>query len=256
MLQPMRVTIRAALILSTAAFLACSSTPAAQSQQEVEAMKKEIASLKKDIAEIRDFLKAATGGRFGAPKLEDMSVDLSGAAVKGQPNAPITLVEVSDYHCPFCRRHFVDTQPRIDAEYVNSGKVRHVFVHLPIDQLHPDAFRSHEGAACAADQGKFWELHAKLFQTPARTTDEIVALAQSAGIDSAKLRACMDAGKYKEAVRESVKKMSALGVGSTPMFLVGKTPPSGKPMEIDAVVEGAHPFDTFKSSIDALLQAR
>ena len=253
MLHRMRAPFRAALILSIPALLACGSTPAAQSQQEVEALKKEIAALKKDVAEIRDFLKAATGGRFGAPKLEDMSIDLSGAAVKGQPNAPVTLVEVSDYHCPFCKRHFLTTQPQIDAAYVNAGKVRHVFIHLPIDQLHPDAFRSHEGAACAAEQGKFWELHAKLFQTPVRTTDEIVALAQSAGIDSGKLRACMDAGTYKAAVRESVKKMSALGVGSTPMFLVGRTPPAGKPMEIDAVVEGAHPFETFKSSLDAIL---
>ena len=252
----MRVTIRAALILTIPAFLACSSSPAAQSPQDVEALKKEIASLKKDVAEIRDFLKAATNGRFGAPKIEDMSIDLGGAPVKGQPNAPVTLVEVSDYHCPFCKRHFLTTQPQIDAQYVNSGKVRHVFIHLPIDQLHPDAFRSHEGAACAADQGKFWELHAKLFQTPVRTADEIVALAQSAGIDGNKLRACIDSGKYKTTVRESVKKMNELGVGSTPMFLIGKTPPDGKPMEIDAVVEGAHPFETFKASLDAVLQAR
>jgi protein-disulfide isomerase len=256
MLHGMRAPLRAALILTIPALLACGSTPAAQSQQDVEAMKKEIASLKKDIAEIRDFLKAATGGRFGAPKIEDMSVDLSGAPVKGQPNAPVTLVEVSDYHCPFCQRHFLTTQPQIDAAYVASGKLRHVFIHLPIDQLHPDAFRSHEGAACAAEQGKFWELHAKLFQKPVRTTDEIVAYAQSAGLDAAALRACMDSGKYKEAVRASVKKMSVLGVGSTPMFLVGRTPPAGQPMEIDAVVEGAHPFEQFKSSIDAVLNAR
>jgi predicted DsbA family dithiol-disulfide isomerase len=66
----------------------------------------------------------------------------------------------------------------------------------------------------------------------------------------------MTSGKYKAAVRESVAKMGALGVGSTPMFLVGKTPAAGKPMEIDAVVEGAHPFETFKSSLDAILGAR
>jgi len=256
MLQPMRATLRAALILSIPAFLACGSTPAAQSPQDVEALKKEIASLKKDVAEIRDFLKAATNGRFGAPKIEDMSIDLSGAPVKGQPNAPVTLVEVSDYHCPFCKRHFLTTQPQIDAEYVNTGKVRHVFIHLPIDQLHPDAFRSHEAAACAAEQGKFWEFHAKLFQTPVRTTDEILLLAQTAGVDRGKLEACLESGKYKTAVRESVVKMSGLGVGSTPMFLVGKTPPAGQPMEIDAVVEGAHPFEQFKTSLDAVLNAR
>jgi protein-disulfide isomerase len=134
--------------------------------------------------------------------------------------------------------------------------VRHVFIHLPIDQLHPDAFRTHEAAACAAEQGKFWEFHAKVFQTPVRTTDEILLLAQTAGVDRGKLEACLESGKYKTAVRESVVKMSGLGVGSTPMFLVGKTPPAGQPMEIDAVVEGAHPFETFKTSLDAALKTR
>ena len=66
----------------------------------------------------------------------------------------------------------------------------------------------------------------------------------------------LESGKYKTAVRESVVKMSGLGVGSTPMFLVGKTPPAGQPMEIDAVVEGAHPFETFKTSLDSVLKAR
>jgi protein-disulfide isomerase len=253
MLPIMQPVIRAVLIASLASVAAC-STPSAQSQQEVEALRKELDTLKKDVAEIRDFLKAATGGRFGAPRLEDQTVDLTGAAVKGQQNAPVTLVEVSDYHCPFCRRHFLETQPRIDSEYVRSGKVRHVFIHLPIDQLHPDAFRSHEGAACAAEQGKFWELHAKLFEKPARTIDEIVALGQSAGLDSAALRACMEGGKYSTVVRESVKRMSELGVSSTPIFLVGKTPPEGKPMDIDAVVQGAHPYEQFKKTFDALLR--
>jgi protein-disulfide isomerase len=246
-------TIFTAVILAVAGTVACSS-PSAQSQQEVEALRKELETLKKDVTEIRDFLKAATGGRFGAARLEDQSVDLTGAAVKGQATAPVTLVEVSDYHCPFCRRHFVDTQPRIDADYVRSGKVRHVFIHMPIDQLHPDAFRSHEGAACASEQGKFWELHAKLFEKPARAVDEIVALGQAAGLDTAALRTCMESGKHSVAVRESVKKMQAIGIDSTPMFLVGKTPPPGKPMEIETIVQGAHPFEQFKTAFDALLR--
>lgn len=248
----MSPAIRAAVLLSSVALAACSTS--AQSQQEVEALRKEVESLKKDVAEIRDFLKAATGGQFGAPRLEDQSVDLTNAPVKGQPNAPVTLVEVSDYHCPFCRKHFVETQPKIDAEYVRSGKVRHVFIHLPIDQLHPDAYRSHEGAACAAEQGKFWELHARLFEKPVRTSDEIVALGQSAGLDSTTLRTCMESGKYSGMVRENVKKMQAIGVDSTPMFLVGKTPAPGKPMEIDAIVRGAYPFEHFKTTFDGLLR--
>ena len=162
------------------------------------------------------------------------------------------MVEVSDYHCPFCRKHFQETQPRIDAEYVKTGRLRHVFIHLPINQLHPDAFRSHEGAACAGDQGKFWELHARLFEKPARTRDDIVALAGSAGVDAAALGACMDSGKYSAAVRESVARMEKIGVDSTPMFLVGKTPAPGQPMQVLRAVSGAHPFEQFKEAIESV----
>ena len=64
------------------------------------------------------------------------------------------MVEVSDYHCPFCRRHTLTTQPQIDAEYINTGKLRYVFIDYPIDQLHPDAFKSHEAANCAGRPGQ------------------------------------------------------------------------------------------------------
>jgi protein-disulfide isomerase len=251
MLPPMFFTVRTVLFTSIVAVAACSQ-PAAQSQREVEALRKELDALKKDVGEIRDFLRAATGGKFGAPRLEDQDIDITGAPIKGQPSAPLTLVEISDYHCPFCRRHFQDTQPRIDAEYVRSGRVRHVFIHMPIDQLHPDAFRSHEGAACAAEQGKFWEFHAKLFEKSSRTADEIVAVGQAAGLDAQALKTCMDGGKYSAAVRQSVATMAKLGVDSTPMFLIGKTPAPGQPMKVLKTVKGAHPYETFKEAFDSL----
>lgn len=248
---------RTVLLVSAALMLACSE-PSAQSQdtealrKEIEALKASQEAMKKDLAEIREFLRAVTGGKFGAPPIEGQTVDLNGAPARGSSSAPITLVEVSDYHCPFCRRHFQQTQPQINSSYIDQGKVRHVFIHYPIDQLHPEAFRSHEAASCAAEQGKFWELHTKLFESPVRTADEIVALAGTAGLDTTALRACMDSGKYSSAVRESVKRMQQLGVDSTPMFLIGKTPQNGEPMTIVKVVRGAHPFDTFKQAIEGV----
>ena len=156
-------------------FLACSQS-SAQSPKDAEALRKEIEALKaqqaemqKSLEEIRDFLRAATGGRFGAPSLVNSTFDISGLPARGDAKAPVTLIEVSDYHCPFCRRHVQQTQPRIYSELVDKGKVRHVFVHYPIAQLHPDAHRSHEAALCANDQGKFWEMHTKLFDTPLKT---------------------------------------------------------------------------------------
>ena len=253
----MNAITRTVLLVSIVALAAC-TRPSAQSQ-DVEALRKEIEELKasqeamkKDLSEIREFLRLVTGGKFGAPPIEGQTVDLTGAPARGQASAPITLVEVSDYHCPYCRRHFQQTQPQINSTFIDQGKVLHVFVHYPIDQLHPEAFRSHEAASCAADQGKFWELHAKLFEAPARSVDQIVELAGAAGLDANALRSCMESGKYSTAVRESVKRMQQLGVDSTPMFLIGMTPNDGEPMKILKVVRGAHPFDQFKAAIEGM----
>ena len=78
---------------------------------------------------------------------------------RGNASAKVTLVEVSDYHCPFCRRQTLQTMPQVLTDYVNTGKVKYVFVDYPIAQLHPDAFAAHEAAACAGDQGKYWQMH-------------------------------------------------------------------------------------------------
>jgi protein-disulfide isomerase len=233
--------------------LACTQ-PTAQSQADVEKMKQQMEAMQKDIDEIKRFLKQATGGRFGAPSIEDSPVDISGAPSNGFASAPLTLVEISDYHCPFCRRHVQQTQPQIYSEYVSTGKVRHVFIHYPIDQLHPDAYKSHEAASCAADQGKFWELHAKLFENAARSEDQIYAVAQQARLDVPALQRCMTSGKYKEAVKQSVAKMQELGVTGTPFFLLGKTPSGKEPFKASRTISGAVPYATFKSAFDAELK--
>lgn len=248
----MRHTTSAILLAPVLLMLACTQ-PSAQ-QTDVEKLKQQVEQMQKDIDEIKKFLKQVTGGRYGAPSIENTSVDLAGAPSYGPASAPVTLVEISDYHCPFCRRHVQQTQPQIYAEYVQPGKVRHVFLHFPIDQLHPDAFRSHEAASCAADQGKFWELHAKLFEAPARTEEQIAALAFNVGLDVNALKACLSSGKYKKAVRDSVEKMQQLGVGGTPFFLVGKTPAAGQPFKATTTINGAQPFANFKKAIDAALQ--
>jgi protein-disulfide isomerase len=250
---------RCFVIAPVLAVLACSNSSAQSGQsvdelrKEVEALKASQAEMQKSLDEIRDFLKAATGGRFGRPGLIDASIDISGAPANGSANAPVTLVEISDYHCPFCRRHVQQTQPTLYSEYVQTGKVRHVFVHYPIEQLHPDAYKSHEAASCAADQRKFWELHAKLFEAPARTNEQLTALAQGAGLDVKAFRTCLESGKHAQAVKESVSRIQQLGVSGTPMFLIGTTPSGSEALKVKKTVEGAQPYSAFKTAIDAVL---
>ena len=222
----------------------------AELTKEVEALKAQQAEIQKSLDEIRNFLRAATGGRFGAPPIVGTTFDLSGTPANGRESAPVTIVEISDYHCPFCRRHVQQTQPRIYSDYVHTGKARHVFVHYPIAQLHPDAHKSHEAASCAADQGKFWELHARLFDAAAKTTEQLTALAQNIGLDTSAFRACLDSGKYANTVKASVERIQKMNINGTPMFLIGRTPSGSESMTVAKVVEGAQPYDAFRTAID------
>ena len=242
-------------------FLACSQ-PSAQSPKDAEALRKEVEALKaqqaemqKSLEEVRDFLKAATGGRFGAPSLVKSTFDISGMPTNGRADAPLTLIEISDYHCPFCRRHVQQTQPKIYSEMVNPGKLRHVFVHYPIAQLHPDAYRSHEAASCANDQGKFWDLHTKLFETPLKTAEQLTGLAEGAGIDIAAFRTCLASGKHAKEVQASVERISKLNINGTPMFLIGRTTKDSK-ITVERVIEGAQPFEAFKLAAEEILAGK
>jgi protein-disulfide isomerase len=242
-------------------FLACSQ-PAAQSGKDADSLRKEIEALKaqqaemqKSLDEIREFLKAATGGRFGAPSLVNSTFDVAGMPANGKSTAPLTLIEISDYHCPYCRRHVQQTQPRIYAELVNTGKVRHVFVHYPIAQLHPDAYRSHEAAACANDQGKFWDLHTKLFDTPLKTFDQLTAVARDAGLDGDAFRTCVESGKHAQDVQASIERISKLNVTGTPMFLLGRSS-GGSKITVAKVIEGAQPYEAFKMAVDEALAGK
>jgi protein-disulfide isomerase len=233
--------------------------------QDVAALKREIdqlraqqAEMQKDLDAIRAFLQQMIIEKTQAAMVNSPVV-VTGAPARGSASAKVMMVEVSDYHCPFCRRHTLTTQPQIDAEYINTGKVRYVFVDYPIDQLHPDAFKAHEAANCAGEQGKYWEMHAKLFdQPPPRDGGQLPAVlasqAQSVGVDAGQWKACMDAGKYSKPVRENVDRMQNLGVDSTPTFLIGLTPAPGQPMKVLKVVRGAVPFAQFKSALDQALQ--
>jgi protein-disulfide isomerase len=249
------------LRLTTVAIVALFSLSPQQSPaDEIAALRKEIAQLKaqqaamqRDLDVIKNLLRVLADGSPSRvePYLNE-SIDIAGEPTRGAPTAKVTMVEVSDYHCPFCRKHMQETQPRIDAEYINTGKVRYVFVDFPIQQLHPNADKAHQAAICAGEQGKYWEMHAQLFAAPSRDVGQLESQAKSIGVNDAEFRKCLEGGKYASQVRDSVARMSQLGLDSTPTFLLGLTPASGQPFKILKVVRGAVPFPEFKQALDSV----
>jgi protein-disulfide isomerase len=224
-------------------------------RKEVEALKTQQATMLRELTAIKNFLQAIVQPQQPAETaLLNKTVQVDGVPTKGTANARITMVEVSDFHCPFCRRFRQDTQPQIEEQFIQTGKIRYAFIDYPIAQLHPDAFRAHEAANCAADQGKYWEMSAQLFQQPIRDVAGLVAQAGKIGLDTGRFKSCLESGQHATRVRESVSRMQALGIDSTPTFLIGATPPAGQPMKVLKVVRGAMPFEEFRKALDSALK--
>ena len=157
--------------------------------------------------------------------------------VLGAANAPVTLIEFSDFQCPFCAR-VMPTLKKVKETY--GDRVRIVWKDFPLTSIHPQAFKAAEAAQCAREQGKFWELHDRLFANQqALQPDQLKQHAAAIGLDLEKFNACFDSSKYGERVQQQMSAGSQLGVQSTPsIFINGR------------LVSGAQPYEVFAGIID------
>lgn len=204
--------------------------------------RQELTSLRADQRALLAELNAARGNPL---------IDLAGAPVLGSPDAPVTLVEFADYECPFCIRHFAQTMPMIEANYIRTGKVRYVFRDMPIDSLHPGSIRAHEAARCAIEQGRYWELHTRLFSAPGSHTDAALeSRAAEAGLNVEALRACLASGRTEAAVRQSVAAAGQLGASGTPTFFVGVKEGNADQIRVLQGMAGALPYSEFEKALD------
>ena len=162
-------------------------------------------------------------------------------ASEGPANAPVTIIEFSDFQCPFCQR-VMPTLKQVRAKY--GDRVRVVWKDFPLTQIHPQAFKAAEAGNCAREQGKFWEYHDRLFANQQALQPEFLKkYAADAGLDAGKFGACLDTAKYSDRVQEQMGIGTGLGVGSTPsIFINGR------------LVAGAQPYETFVSIIDEELE--
>ncbi|MDZ7586134.1 MAG: DsbA family protein [Patescibacteria group bacterium] len=170
------------------------------------------------------------------------------AAVKGDKNAKVTMVEFSDYQCPFCKRYAEETMDQIDKEYVMTGKVRYIVRDLPLE-FHQFAQKAAEAAKCAGVQGKSFEYSAHLFTNqdswPKETdvTKTFVGYAATVGLNGTKFSNCLTNGEQAEAVAGDMALAKKAGLGGTPSFVI-----NGK------ILVGAQPFEAFKAMIEAELK--
>lgn len=181
------------------------------------------------------------GGEVVALPAADLPAITSDDHVKGPENAKVTLVEYSDFECPYCLNHKA-TVDQIVKNYGND--VRVVFRHFPLS-FHPEAEKAAEASECAAEQGKFWEMHDKIFSANEAGTMSVNKWKEEAkklGLNTTKFNDCLDSGKYASNISDEAASGAAAGVEGTPATFVN-----------GELVSGALPYDQFKQIIDSYL---
>src|SRR5919106_6293674 len=171
------------------------------------------------------------------PPIARVEVSVDGAPFKGPVNAPVTIVEFSDFECPFCTRAH-PTLTQLFEKY--AGKVKLVYRDFPLESIHPQARRAAEAARCTQDQGKFWDYYDTLFtESPKLAPDDLKRYAAQVGLDGATFDTCLSGGVHKTAVQKDIDEGTRLGVSGTPAFFV-----NGRPLS------GAQPIEAFARIIE------
>ena len=171
-----------------------------------------------------------------------VEVDIGNSPVLGDEDAPVTIIEFSDFECPFCAKWNLETKGQIEEQYINTGKVKLVYMHYPLS-FHPQAEPAALASECAYEQGKFWEFHDLIFENQRVISDaNYKKWAADLGLDQAQFDDCYDSKKYQADVQDDFNKGQRAGVRGTPGFFV-----NGR------LVSGAQPFSVFQQAIEAEL---
>jgi protein-disulfide isomerase len=173
------------------------------------------------------------------------------ARTLGDPQAPITIYDLSDFQCPYCRDFWQETLPALEKDYINTGKARLTFINLPIPELHPNALAAHEAAMCAAAQNQFWPMHNLLYAHQhdwaalRNPTAYFLALADSAQLDRGRFTSCVTSGRMRALINAERQQALRNGVHSTPSFVVEGT-----------LLAGFAPIDVWRPMLDSIYKAR
>ncbi len=184
---------------------------------------------------------------------EKVTLTLHGDYSLGRADAPVVIVEYTDYQCAFCERFRAETFPEIRKNLIDTGKARFVKRDLPLP-AHPGAMKAAEAARCAGDQGKFWEMHDRLSaHFSSLGPDAYARFARELSLDVQEFRSCLDSDRHMADIQASARGAGAIGIGATPSFVVGTI--SGNVLE-GVRITGAQPYGVFEKAITDLLAAR
>ena len=201
---------------------------------------------------------AKTGAPVARPQqppvadVSNLSIDGS-KATNSLGTGSVVIVSFSDFQCPYCKRFASETFPRLRSELIDAGAVRFVEMQFPLTTIHPLALGASAAAECARQQGKYWEMHERLFDSAALERVNLTRHASELALDPGRFGACLDSTETEAAVRRDLAEGERLGVKGTPAFFVGREQPDGS-IRLFRRVNGAGSFELFSDEVKRLAE--
>lgn len=246
-----KLALRAMTVISIGALLLGSfSGPAAA---EVGLTRAQGDAILQELRAIRQLLQTQQQPARPQPQRPTRAkVPVGDGTVLGSAEAPLTLVEFTDYQCPFCKRFYDQTFGELKKAYIDTGKLRFVSRNLPLS-IHQNAPGAARAALCAGEQGHYWEMRQLLFANNRQlAAAQLPGYATQLKLDGAAFQACLDGPEVTAELSQDQKDASGVGITGTPSFVLGRS--DGKVVDGDLLV-GAQPFAAFQGRIEALLKA-
>jgi protein-disulfide isomerase len=227
-------------------------------QQQIDTLREGQQRILRELEEIKKLLEERpvrneVAARPAMPEV--ITLNVTGEPFRGESKAKVVILEYSDFECSYCGKYVRDTFPRIDAEYIKTGRIKYLFRDLPAPE-HKNALAAAQAARCAGEQGKFWEMHDLLFASQvALAPADIQAFAQILGLDLDRFNECLASNKYAEAIRRSAAGAERSGVYGTPAFLIGTMSDDGNIIRATKVLVGGESFEVMKAALDEVLES-
>ena len=209
-----------------------------------------------ELRQIRQLLEKQQGPANEPAKDPTARAKLSllDAPMLGNKDAPFTLVEFTDFQCPFCQRFHTAVFPEFKKMYIDTGQVRFFSRDYPLSDMHADAMRAAQAGRCATDQGQYWALRDVMAANPGKL--DLASLVKDAGdlkLDVAVFRTCLETEKHKDGVQTDIMEALKVGLNATPTFYLGKSTASGVDGE---KIEGAEPIEFFEMKLNELMAGK
>lgn len=228
------------------------------SDQNVEpsrltAVERALEKLQREVAELSMLLRAALPP-LPISEVAPFTMNVAGAATRGAEAAKVVLVEFTDFECPYCGRHAQSVYPELQRQFVSTGQIKYVVRNLPLAALHPKTLKAAEAAECAGLQGRYWEMHDRIFANQrAMDVTDFVGHSQQLALDVGGFETCLAEGRTKSRVQEDLDEAKRLGLTGTPVFFIGTDEGDGV-VRITHKIAGAHPFPIFQEALLRILR--